>query len=185
MEKKFTGDISKMIRVAVTGPESTGKSTLAEGLARHFETVYNPEYAREYLDKINRPYTYEDIEKIARLQLQKEKKLIKSAIELIIADTDFIVIKVWMEYKYNKCPEWIKDEIINNPYDLYFLCDIDIPWEPDPLREHPDLRGFFMDIYKKELAKLNVKFRIISGNQTIRLKKAIAEIELLKASFTC
>jgi NadR type nicotinamide-nucleotide adenylyltransferase len=179
MEKESSGNNRKIIRIAVTGPESTGKSTLAEGLARYFHTVYNPEYAREYLDKINRPYTFEDIEKIAQFQLQNEIELIKSARNLIVADTEFIVIKVWMDHKYGKCPNWIIKEIEKNPYDLYLLCDIDIPWQPDPQREHPHLREYFKKVYIRKLEKLKANYLIISGNIKEREDFAVSAIKKL------
>jgi NadR type nicotinamide-nucleotide adenylyltransferase len=165
------------MRVAITGPESTGKSTLASALADHYNTSWVPEYARDYLNKLNRPYTYEDVEKIAIGQIELEDKLASTAIKVLFCDTELIVIKIWLEYKYNKVPDWIEEEIKKRQYDLILLCDIDIPWEPDPLRENPDLRKFFFDWFVKEIKANQFKYIVISGSEKQRLESAIIAID--------
>jgi NadR type nicotinamide-nucleotide adenylyltransferase len=169
----------KLIKVAVTGPESTGKSTLACILANHYQTLWVPEYARDYLDKLNRPYTFNDVEKIAREQVALEDKLRSDAKNLLICDTELIVIKIWMEYKYHQVPDWIVSEIKNRKYDIYLLCNIDIPWEPDPQRENPGLREFFFNWFKKEVDALKGNCIIISGDQQHRTNAAINAIDIL------
>jgi len=173
-----------LIKVAITGPESTGKSTLACTLATHYKTVWVPEYARNYLNNLNHPYTFEDVEKIAREQIAIEDKLLTNAKNLLICDTELIVIKIWMDYKYHLVPAWINEEIKKRYYDIYLLCDIDIPWEPDPLRENPVLREFFFDWFKKEINDLNGNCIIISGDQEHRSVTATTEIDkLFQSSF--
>jgi len=152
-----------MIRVAITGPESTGKSSLAKVLAEHYNTLWVPEYSREYIDNLDRDYTYEDVEKIAVSQIQKEKELLPSAKTILFADTELLVIKIWLEHKFNKTPYWLDYEIDRQKYDLYLLCDIDIPWEYDPQREHPELRQYFFDLYQQKLKNRGFKYIIVSN----------------------
>lgn len=168
-----------MIRIAVTGPESTGKSTLAANLAQHYKTVYNPEYAREYIDQLKRPYEYKDVEKIAKEQIKREKGLLKRAAGILFADTELLVIKVWMEHKYRKTPSWLPDAIIRNKYDLYLLCDVDVPWEEDPQREHPHMRAYFFEKYRYELDHMRFPYVIVSGSWGERFSKAVTYIDNL------
>ena len=180
MEKRlFQNKTGSTFRVAVTGPESTGKTTLALQLADHFKTVCREEYAREYLDKIVRPYSFEDVEIIARHQCLIEEELLLKKPQILIADTDLIVIKIWMEHKYKECPAWIIDEIEKHPYDLYLLCNIDIPWEADPQREHPHLRQYLFDLYFNELKNRKLNFEVASGNIEQRFSRALKLIENL------
>ena len=168
-----------MIRIAVTGPESTGKSTLAAKLAQHYKTVYNPEYAREYIDQLKRPYEYEDIENIAKEQMNRERDLLKQATGILFADTELLVIKVWMEHKYKKTPSWLPDAIIRNKYDLYLLCDVDVPWEKDQQREHPHMRAYFFEKYRNELDQIHFPYVIVSGNREERFSKAVTYTDKL------
>lgn len=164
-------------RIAVTGPESTGKSVLAESLALHYHTVWVPEYARTYLKDLDRPYHYEDILKIARGQLQSETEAVAQASGLLFCDTELIVTKIWSEFKYGKCDLWIPEQINQHPHDLYLLCDIDLPWEFDPLREHPGHRKDLFRLYLKELESRNLNYGIVSGTGAKRLENALSIIK--------
>ena len=168
----------RILRVAVTGPESTGKSELAEALARQFNTVWVPEYSREYLEDIKRPYTYIDILAIARGQYEKEQKMLDEASRMIFCDTEFIVSKIWCDEKFGKCHPWIQEMINKAPYDLYLLCDTDLQWEADPLRENPYDRDRLLDLYKHELDSRNLPYALISGKGTARVEMAIEAIYL-------
>jgi len=175
-----------MIRIAVTGPESTGKSWLAEKLASHYKTEWVPEYAREYLEKLGRPYDYTDILVIAGGQLEAEEKASLSANGLLICDTDFIVTKIWCLVKYNRCHPWILEMAETHRYDLYLLCNIDLPWQFDPLREHPEMRKTLFEMYQQELTSNNLNFRIITGSGNDRLKCAVKEVDdLISGKQTC
>jgi NadR type nicotinamide-nucleotide adenylyltransferase len=173
MEKK-TGNI---IRIALIGPESTAKSTLSEELARHYHTVWVREFSREYLQKINRAYTLEDILEIAKKQLQREEHLTENANKMIFADTELIISKVWCKDVFNTCPEWILNNIIPYKYDLYLLTYPDLQWEEDPLRENPHRREFFFDWYERELKSIDAVYTIIRGNGAERFKNAVDAIE--------
>ena len=165
-----------MIRISITGPESTGKSWLAEHLADHYNTKWVPEYAREYLVNINRPYTYNDILLIAKNQFRLEN-LASKGTDLLFCDTDFCVTNIWCRVKYNKCHPWIEKKTAENLYDLYLLCDIDLPWQYDPLREHPEMRRELFDMYQNLLLETNCNYRIIKGTGDDRLQNAIRLID--------
>jgi NadR type nicotinamide-nucleotide adenylyltransferase len=164
-------------RVCVIGPECTGKTNLSEYLADHFKTAYVPEYARGYLDKLNIPYEQSDLIKIAHGQIRMENEWLTESNRVQICDTNLITIKIWSEYKFGNCPNEILKELTNRKYDLYLLCYIDIPWQDDPQREHPDKRDHFWQIYKNEIEKSGVPFVEIGGSMEERRKKAVDAIE--------
>lgn len=169
-----------MLKIAITGPESTGKSTLAAQLAEKYETVWVPEYARSYVGNLDRPYTLRDIEAIARGQLALERQLEQKANALLFADTDMLVLKVWSEHAFGHCPAWVEEQLQAQDYNLYLLMGVDLPWEPDPQREHPHLRQFFYDWYKRELQARQVPFVEIQGRREERLSQACRYVEALR-----
>ena len=166
-----------LLKIAITGPESTGKSMLAAQLAEHYHTVWVPEYAREYIDNLDRPYIQEDILEIARGQIRSETAICRQASELLICDTELIVTKIWSEVKYGECDPWILNKLESHKYDLYLLCDIDIPWSEDPQREHPHMRESLLNLYKQELLTRELPFFIVSGIGHVRLDNAIQIID--------
>ena len=165
------------IRIAIVGPECTGKSDLANFLAQHFHTACVPEYARNYIDQLNRPYEKSDLIKIAQGQLWLEDERALKANEVLICDTNLLVIKIWSDFKYGDCPFEITDLMKERKYTLHLLTYVDIPWEADPQREHPDKREILFDLYKNELVKNNVAFVTIKGSQESRRKTAVQAIE--------
>mgnify|MGYP001127038732 CR=1 FL=1 len=166
-----------MIRIAVTGPESTGKSLLTQELARHYNEVFVPEYAREYIDRLQRPYTREDILHIAKGQLKSESDLAPGAGRFLFCDTELIVTKIWSLHKYGICDPYILEKILSHRYDLYLLCNIDLAWEFDPQREHPDLRNYFFEWYRRELEDYGFPYAVISGSGKERTRNAISIME--------
>ena len=166
-------------RIAITGPESTGKSWLAENLAKSYQTIWVPEFARHYLEILGRPYTYEDVLTIARGQMAAEVSAIPEANRFIFCDTECIVTKIWCDVKFERCHSWIVEQIEQRPYDLYLLCDIDLPWQPDPQREHPHLRQYLFELYHSELTKRKLPFAIVKGLGKARLECAIEVIKQL------
>jgi NadR type nicotinamide-nucleotide adenylyltransferase len=175
-------------KIVVIGPESTGKSTLCEKLAAHYNSLWVPEYAREYLEKNGAEYSYEDLLIIAKGQIDWEEKISKDELTndgrpLLFIDTDMYVMKVWSEFVFNKCNNWILNRIAERKYNLYLLCDIDLPWVEDPLREYPDqeIRKKLFYYYKDLMINQSTHWCIISGTYEERFRKAIKVIE---SSFT-
>lgn len=165
-----------MKKIVVIGPESTGKSTLCQQLASHYRLSWVPEYAREYLLQHGTNYTYDDLLTIAKAQLALEDEyFLRANGPALFIDTDMYVMKVWCEFVYRKCHQWILDRIAERSYDFYFLCDIDLPWVQDGLREYPDIvnRQKLYRMYKDILINQSVPWMEISGNEEVRLEKAI------------
>lgn len=148
-------------------------------LAEHYNTCWVEEYARAYIDQLKRPYHKHDLEKIARGQLEAEKEKSDYANNILICDTNLIVIKIWSDFKYGSCPDWIVQEISNRNYDLHLLTYIDIPWEADPQREHPDKRDYLYLKYQEELEFRGFKYVEIKGNMNARVSKAVSAINAL------
>jgi NadR type nicotinamide-nucleotide adenylyltransferase len=162
-----------MLKIAITGPESTGKSALCEALALHYKTNWVPEFARDYLKGKQPPYTESDLNTIADGQIESENKIAKKNGSVLFCDTEMTVMKIWSEHALGYCTPHIIDLYNKQHYDLYLLTDIDLNWEPDPLREHPHLREYFFDNYKKELTKTGRPFKIIRGIGDERLTNAV------------
>jgi NadR type nicotinamide-nucleotide adenylyltransferase len=171
-------------KIVVIGPESTGKSTLCAKLADHYNTLWVPEFAREYLEKNGPDYNYENLLTIAKGQIDLEEEnsrklsVINNHHSLFI-DTDLYVMKVWSEFVFNKCDNWILNRIAERNYDLYLLCDTDLPWVEDVLREYPDekIRKKLFHFYKDIMVNQYTPWCIISGNYKERFEKAVNFIE--------
>ncbi len=172
----------KLKKVTIVGPECTGKTDLSQFLASHFKTTWVPEYARAYLNKLTRPYDSTDLIKIAHGQLRLEDEWLQDANRFLICDTNLLVIKVWSEEKFGTCDPEILKLIQRRHYDLLLLTNIDVPWENDPQREHPDRREYFWNIYQKEAANSGIPVVEISGERSMRQSKAIQAIEQLLIS---
>ncbi|MEZ4774263.1 MAG: ATP-binding protein [Bacteroidia bacterium] len=171
--------MSLPLKIAIVGPESTGKSTLARQLADFFNTSLAQEVARVYLSELNRAYTKEDLSAIARLQMQEEDIARKNAKDVFFADTNLLVIKVWSEYKYRHCDPWILENMNLPDYDMHFLAGTDVPWEFDPQRENPFQREELYDIYRRELEEAGVLFHELKGNAEKRLSDAVIATKIL------
>lgn len=169
-------------RIVITGPESTGKSSLCKQLAVHYNTTWVPEYAREHLQKHGMNYTYNDLLAIARRQLAMEDEITASTKRgLIFIDTDMYVMKVWCEFAFGRCHQWILDRIAERNYALYLLCNIDLPWVKDNLREYPDIesRIKLFNIYKDNMINQHVPWKIINGSNKERFKSAVDAVNRL------
>jgi NadR type nicotinamide-nucleotide adenylyltransferase len=169
-------------RIAIVGPESTGKSTLSAKLATHYDTEWVHEYAREYLNSINRSYNYDDLKFIAQGQLQEEDRKLEDANKLLICDTTLLTLKIWSEYTFKKCDEFILNNLDKRKYDLHLLCNIDLPWVPDPQREHPDKRKYFFDWHESELKKRKINYVMIDGKVSERFDKAVKAVDKFLAN---
>ena len=164
-----------MLKIAILGPESTGKTALAEQLADHFKTPWVPEYAREYIESLTTPYTYDDICRIALKQIEEEKEYanLSSIFDYVFFDTELIITKVWFSYRFGKVPDFLTEQLNSGFFDLYLLCSPDLTWEPDPVREHGEDREFFFDWYKKEIEQTGKPYAIVTGIGKKRLKNAL------------
>lgn len=154
-----------------TGPESSGKTTLSEWIANHFDFLLVKEYAREYLKDLDRAYTLEDVLTIAEIQSSNEEASYMIGRFPIICDTDLTVIDVWLEHKFKYKVGWIFNKIKNNlPETFYFLCYPDIDWEKDPLRENPHDRLELFDLYENLLIKIGANYLVLKGSFTEKLE---------------
>ena len=177
VELLFMVTFKKQIRIVVTGPESTGKTTLAKQLAEYYHGQYIQEYAREFIEKLPHPYTYEDVEDIAKVQIEQFKETQNSPDRVFIFDTWLIITKVWFDWVFKKAPPWIEGQIRSFPMDLFLLCQPDIPWEADRVRENGGTNRIkLFEQYRKELIYYGFKFVEISGIGEERLTNAIAAI---------
>ncbi|HLT73441.1 MAG TPA: ATP-binding protein [Ohtaekwangia sp.] len=164
-------------RVVIIGPECTGKSDLSEFLASHYNTQWVPEYARGYLGNLVRPYNQDDLTTISHGQLRIEDEFARTANGVLFCDTNLYVIKIWSQFKYGEVSPEILALIEKRNYDLYLLTNIDIPWEDDPQREHPDRREELYEMYLSELKNQPVPFVEIRGERKERRETAIRAVE--------
>lgn len=172
MNKKFV----------IIGPESTGKSTLCAQLAEYYGTIWVPEYAREYLEKNGTDYSYNDLLIIAKGQIRSEDSYSSQLAILnsqLFIDTDMYVMKVWCEFVFNKCHNWILNRIAERKYDGYLLCNVDLPWVKDNLREYPDLetRNKLYHFYKDIMVNQAVPWIEVNGNYEERFESAKSFID--------
>ena len=172
MEKANQNSRAKII--IVTGPESTAKSTIVQGLAERFNGEYTSEYAREYIKRIGKFYTYEDIERIAFWQKEALDRCLKSITgQVFFVDTYLIITKVWFKWFSGNYPSWLDEEINKTNEYLYLLCAPDIAWVPDDVREHGgDDRIELFHQYKDELDSCKLNYRIVTGKGDERMKNA-------------
>jgi NadR type nicotinamide-nucleotide adenylyltransferase len=168
---------SNILKIAVVGPESTGKSSMSAYLAKHYNTVWVPEYARAYCENLTEQPTWQDEINMFYGQLASEEEILPGANKLLICDTTFITVKIWSDEIFGKTPQEVLDELPKHPYDLYLLLDIDLPWQEDPLRDFPHMREHFMAVWNKELQTLNANYVTISGTGDERYKSAVNAID--------
>lgn len=163
-----------MLRIAITGPESSGKTKLASDLANHFNVEFIPEFAREYLLAQNGNYDYSDLDKIADGQLKSIEEAKQN--NPLIVDTEMLVMYIWSRVKFGNVSSLVQKNLAEQKFDLYILCDIDIPWENDPLRENEYDRDDLFQLYYKKLRELKVNFIFVKGSTEERLAEAVKAI---------
>lgn len=180
-------------KIVIIGPESTGKSTLCKELAAHYGTAWCPEYARAYLHEHGTQYSFDDLLTIAKGQIaleddtlrqleQKQQRLQQTdQVWPLFIDTDMYVLKVWCEFVFKKCHRFILEQIVERPYDHYLLCNTDLPWVKDVLREYPDLatREKLFYLYKDCMIHQSTSWTLISGTESDRLHQAIKAVDPL------
>lgn len=164
------------LRIAIIGPESTGKTALAERLGQHFETRPVPEIARDWIGSLGRPYRIDDLNELCRLQAEAEDNRLAENPAMLICDTNLTVIRIWSLFKYGTVDPYILKCEASRRYDLILLADIDIAWVEDPLRENPRQRSELYSIYYRTLIASNRSFRVIFGQGEERFQRALAAI---------
>ena len=164
------------MKVVLTGPESVGKSTLTKHLALHYNGEYVEEFARKYVEELNRPYTYQDVETIVKQQLKEYDGLQKQE-GLCFFDTFLIISKIWFLHVYDRLPDWFEEEFGKRPVDLYLLCKDDLEWEQDGVRENKNIRSLLFEKYKQQLENYGCCYAIVEGKGEERLNNAIKVID--------
>ena len=187
MEKELTQDPINIVKIVLFGPESTGKTTLSKQLARHYNTVWTPEFAREYLQKKwnneRKTCEKEDLLPIAIGQMNLENKLGRKADKLLICDTDLLETKVYSEEFYGGTVDLKLSEAVDkNKYDLYLLTYIDTPWEEDDLRDRPEQRLEMFTAFENTLKKYKKNYILLKGDKETRLKNATEAIDEIIAA---
>ena len=168
-----------MKTIVITGPESTGKTMISEFLSGELHCPWIPEYARNYIGSLNRPYNYDDLVHIASNQIQVINTLRKSIHTMVVFDTWLIITKIWFLEVYNKYPENIDREISSQKIDLFVICRPDIPWIPDPLRENGgEKRNYLMDRYLDEIVKTGSNYVLIGGVGEERFQNALKAVKI-------
>jgi len=163
-----------MKKIVFTGPESSGKTTLAEKLAFHFQLPHVKEVARDYLHLIHRPYGYEDVLNIAMLQLAEEEKIKTLQPSVLICDTDLATIHIWCNDKFNRCEPWLTAAFLDRLPDMYFLCRPDFPWQNDVQREDPHRQEQLFEIHRSLFAHYKIPFTELYGDVETRMKQVLA-----------
>lgn len=166
-----------MLKIVITGPESSGKTTLAQALAAHYRVPWVAEYARDYLERLTQPYQEADLLRIAQGQVQREDEAARANPPLLICDTSLLVIYVWSHYRYGRCHPWIEEQLVHRPVDRYLLCRPDLPWQPDPQRENPNDRAELFVLYQEALC--DKSYTVVSGQGKARLEVALRSIDRL------
>lgn len=184
MEEKLRQESSNCLKVVIFGPESTGKTTLSKQLARYYNSVWAPEFAREFLqskwNNERKTCEPEDLLPIAEGQIKIENSLAKKTDSVLICDTDLLETLVYAEtYYLGDCDPIIKKHAIKNTYDLYFLTYIDTPWEADDLRDKPNERELMFIAFEAALLKYKRPYVILKGSKSERLKEAVKHIDKL------
>lgn len=166
--------VDDLLKIAIVGPESTGKSTMAQHLAKALNSSYVPEYARYYCKNLQNKYSLQDETNMFYGQIALEEAIaaqLKS--NVLICDTTIMTVKIWCDHLFKHTPQKVLTEIKQRHYDLYLLMDIDLPWENDPLRDFPEARAFFMQTWKQELENLSANYKVISGSGDQRLENGL------------
>ena len=166
--------------IAITGAESTGKSTLAKALATHYNVPFVPEFARSYVEQLHRSYTYDDVILIAQKQVEQYKEMVLQQPPLIILDTWLLITKIWLDVVYGKVPAWIEETIKETRIDTFLVCDTDLPWVPDNVRENGGTdREKLQKTYIQELQNYQFSYHLIKGDYEERKNAAVQVISSL------
>ncbi|UKM65874.1 ATP-binding protein [Flavobacteriaceae bacterium GSB9] len=184
MEENFKQQPANCIKVVLFGPESTGKTTISRQLAKHYNSVWVPEYAREYLqnkwDNKRETCQLQDLLPIAQGQIKLENELANATNSVLICDTDLLETKVYSEVFYSGiCHPILKKYALLNTYNMYFLTYIDTPWEADDIRDRPLQRDKMFEAFQNELIKAKRPYVLLKGNKEERFNTAVKYIDQL------
>ena len=174
---------NRPFHVVVTGPESCGKTTLANFISKKVSGRLVEEYAREYFHEHGSDYKRSDLRSIAFGQFSRQLAALNEDCAIVVSDTCLLTITIWEEWKYKSVDSFIEEWCGLQQVDLYLLCAPDLPWEEDALREAEFTREELFLIYEDRVKETGVPYKIISGDGQIRLDKAIEFIEIAKAHF--
>lgn len=181
MEKNLSQTASNLIRVAVIGPESTGKTTLTQALAQHFHTEWVPEYMREYCQKLwdeqQVVCRQQDLLPIAIGQIQAENRLLATAQRFLFCDTCLWELVVYAYLYFGECPRELEEAALASHYEVVFLTDIDVPWVADDLRDKPQEREHVLAQFDAFLQRNGITFTVLSGTHESRLQQAIVRLQ--------
>jgi NadR type nicotinamide-nucleotide adenylyltransferase len=169
-----------MFKIAITGPESTGKTALAEQLADHYNTIWVPEYSRKYLEKTNGLYSEKDLVHILEGQIEAENEQLTKVNRFLFCDTDPLVIWIWSKVKFGRVDQRIEKALKDHHYDFYLLTYPDLPWEKDELRESEGRLNDLFEMYLQKLKELGRPYAVIPGSGNDRLKGAIDVLDSIK-----
>jgi NadR type nicotinamide-nucleotide adenylyltransferase len=174
------GRSESLTRIVVTGSECTGKTTLAEALAQHYDTVCVPEFVRDFVAEHGRPPEFGDVDEIARGQIAREDELAAGASRLLVLDTDLLSTVVYSRHYYGACPSWIENELASRRCDLYLLADIDVPWSADGfMRDRGDRREEMHALFRNALRSRGERWMLVRGAHDLRMQNATRAIDLL------
>ena len=164
-------------KIAIVGPESTGKSTISADLARHYQTAWVPEFSRDYCSKLTEPCTWQDELNMFHGQLKLEDDILPVANKILFCDTTILTVKIWCDFTFGYSPQQVLDKLPLHTYDFYLLMDIDLPWQEDPLRDFPTMREHFMQVWHEELMALKANYAVISGTHHQRLINSVSAVD--------
>lgn len=169
---------NSILKIAVIGPESTGKTSLCEALARHYDTVWVPEYARVYFnDSDIYNYNLDDLVIIAKKQMELERESLAHARRFLFCDTTLITLKIWAELEFQQTPEFIEANLKKIKYDHYFITDTQVPWIADGLRQNKHSRQLLLNMNIREVEAMGAPYTLIEGTESKRIENAIATLE--------
>lgn len=167
------------IRIGIIGPESTGKTLLAQKLTEYYNGEWIPEYARTYMENLNRPYEYQDVKNIAQWLIDAYNNRKKQP-HPVFFDTEMIITKVWFDVAFGKIPHEMDKWLNNMDFDAFLLCYYDLPWIPDPVRENGGkMREILFNRYEQEIRQLKKPYAIIRGKGINRILNAAQALSRL------